>query len=88
MDKHAKKLSARSGNAEEGAAASDGGSEVGSITDSDSEDKVSTFLILITLKLIIHCSCPHHRSELENSVSLCSHYLPRFSVTWNEDNYG
>ncbi|KAF6204720.1 hypothetical protein GE061_018881 [Apolygus lucorum] len=39
MDKHAKKLSARASNSEEGAVASDGGSEVGSITDSDSEDK-------------------------------------------------
>ncbi|XP_073979539.1 REST corepressor 1-like isoform X2 [Rhodnius prolixus] len=40
MDKHARKLSARTGNStEEGGAASDGGSEVGSNTDSDSEDK-------------------------------------------------
>ncbi|BES92865.1 Rest corepressor [Nesidiocoris tenuis] len=39
MDKHAKKLAARSGNNEEGTVGSDGGSEVGSMTDSDSEDK-------------------------------------------------
>jgi hypothetical protein len=40
MDKHARKLSARSNNTEEGGAASDAGSEVGSNTDSDSEEKV------------------------------------------------
>ncbi|KAK9498260.1 hypothetical protein O3M35_002939 [Rhynocoris fuscipes] len=40
MDKHAKKLSARSGNnAEEGGAGSDAGSDVASNSDSDSEDK-------------------------------------------------
>ncbi|KAL1131384.1 hypothetical protein AAG570_011001 [Ranatra chinensis] len=40
MDKHARKLSARAGNnTEEGGAASDAGSEVGSNTDSDSEEK-------------------------------------------------
>lgn len=48
MDKHARKLSARTGNStEEGGAASDGGSEVGSNTDSDSEDKVSNLIYFI-----------------------------------------
>ncbi|XP_014239877.1 REST corepressor 3 isoform X2 [Cimex lectularius] len=39
MDKHARKLSARASLTEEGGGVSDGGSEVGSNTDSDSEDK-------------------------------------------------
>lgn len=58
MDKHAKKLAARSGNNEEGTVGSDGGSEVGSMTDSDSEDKVSNAIFLPFLSVLVFISLP------------------------------